>query len=111
MQVKYAVLVNKVPECLQYPLSDINKHLYDTASLYHFLVHSRLLWKVWMVDEYGKVWIAINRMEEDGVQYHTLALDEGTYERIDTEEAYEIVFEEPLPINKMESEQAPLSDH
>ena len=106
MQISYEVLVNKVPECLQYPLADNNKHMYDTAALYHFLVQCRLLWKVWMIDEYGKIWIAIRRMEEAGIVYHTLALDEGTYEEIDTDEPYNIILEDPLPKNEAESEQA-----
>jgi hypothetical protein len=106
MQISYEVLVNKVPECLQYPLADNNKHMYVTASLYHFLVQCRLLWKVWMIDEYGKIWIAINRMEEDGVHYHTLALDEGTYEKFDSDVPYDIIFEAPLPMHEAESEQA-----
>lgn len=94
-QIRFEVLINTVPECLRYPLPADKKYLSDTACLYHLCVNSRLLWKVCLIDEYGKLWIAIHRMEESGVHFHTLAIDEGTYEKIETDEPYDVLVEAP----------------
>jgi hypothetical protein len=84
-QINYKVTVTAVPDDLIPPLSKENSHLEETSELYHFCVASRLIWPVWQIDEYDKIWIAIDRMEHDGEHYHSLSLDEGTYLKIDSE--------------------------
>ena len=94
-EISFEVFVHSVPKDLQFPLDNESRHLTDTAELYQFCVSSRLIWRVWQIDRYNKLWIAINRMGNEGAEYHTLALDEGTYEKVESD-PYRTLFEEPF---------------
>ena len=84
-RIDYKVTVTSVPDALIPPLDRECSHLAVTSDLYHFCVSSRLIWPVRMIDESDRVWIEIERMDSDGAQFHSLALDEGTYQKIDSD--------------------------
>ncbi|WP_257452797.1 hypothetical protein [Archangium lipolyticum] len=97
----YLIRVHTLPEDLKLPKElrppvdpDLADHE-DTSELYQRVIDSRLLWKVWMIDMFGKIWIEVafeNSRGED--EFHTLAIDEGTYRKVEYE-PYEAIIEEP----------------
>lgn len=83
----YLVNVHTLPEDLGIAIKDKKHHLYETALIYQKLIDSHLLWKIWQIDEYGKFWVAINFMNDDQkAEFHTIAIDKGTFDKIDFEE-------------------------
>lgn len=60
--------------------------LYRTYEISPYVIDSTLLWRVWQIDEYGKLWLDVNRMNSVGEpEFHPIALDEGTYQQIEFE--------------------------
>jgi len=58
-------------------LPNKSHHLQETAQIYQKLVTSDLLWKIWWIDEYGKLWVKINFLSDNQQpQFHTIAIDE-----------------------------------
>jgi hypothetical protein len=67
----------------------------DTSELYQRVIDSRLLWKVWLLDKFGHLWIEVNFENSRGEdEFHTLAIDEGTYRKVECD-PYEALFEDP----------------
>ena len=88
--IDYLLLVKTLPEDLARVLHDSEHYLFETAKLYQKLIDTKFLWKIRAIDGYGKIWIDINLIAENGhPEFHELAIDEGTFERIEWRE-YEI---------------------
>ena len=89
MQTKtcnYLIEVFKLPADLAIAIQKDTHHLYETAIIYQRLIDSKLLWKIWQIDEYGKLWIEVNLIGKNGkAAFHTIAVDEGTFNKIDFE--------------------------
>ncbi|MFA0570550.1 hypothetical protein ACFFUS_00005 [Vibrio gallaecicus] len=93
IEIDYLVQVVKIPDDLIEVSRDANAILYRTYKVYEILVQSNLLWRVWHVDEYGKVWLEVNLVNDTGEpEFHTIALDEGTYLKVSAE-SYEALDE------------------
>ncbi|MEM1119455.1 MAG: hypothetical protein AAGJ18_03355 [Bacteroidota bacterium] len=83
----YLLNIHTLPQELAEPLNDPKHHLHETAQLYQRLVNSDLLWRVWQIDEYQSIWIEVNLINVDGKPvFHTLVIDEGTFDKVDFEE-------------------------
>ena len=88
--VNFCAWVHSVPDDLKKPLPPESLYLEETSDLYQFVIDSRLLWKIWMIDEYQQYWIEIQRMGPTGKpEFHTLRIDKFTFNRIDCD-PYEI---------------------
>ncbi len=93
--VAYKLRVHTIPEELRLPLTGERQHLADASNVYRLAVESRLLWDVWLIDQYGELWIAVSFESETGeAEFHTLKVDPGTYRKIDCE-PYEALAEPP----------------
>jgi hypothetical protein len=89
----FLLRVHTLPRDLQRPLADAR--FQATSELYQRVIDSRLLWKVWMIDMFGKVWIEVDFENDQGEdEFHTLAIDEGTYRKVECD-PYEALFEDP----------------
>jgi hypothetical protein len=94
-KVEYKVRVHTLPEDLRPPLSAKWAHLSDTSAVYQRAIDSNLLWCVWMIDEFGSVWIAVEFVNEgEEPEFHTLRLDPGTYREVLCD-PYETIVEQP----------------
>lgn len=83
----FLINIHQLPADLVSALEDKTNHLYETALLYQKLVNLDLLWKVWWIDEYGKYWLEINFIRDNHTpEFHTIAIDEGTFTKISFEE-------------------------
>lgn len=80
--IDYLVHVFKIPDDLIQISENKDSHLYETYEIYKFVKNSNLLWKVWMIDEYGDIWIEVNLKNKNEEEFHTLKLDLNTYEKI-----------------------------
>jgi hypothetical protein len=88
--IEFLVWVHTLPKDLCEPLPPERAYLRETSELYQFVVNSRLLWRVWMIDEWARFWICVDRMSADErPEFHTMVIDEGTFDRIECD-AYEI---------------------
>ncbi|MFA0709065.1 hypothetical protein AB4653_25500, partial [Vibrio sp. 10N.222.48.A3] len=86
IEVNYLVQVVSIPDDLIEASQKAGSDLYMTYKFYQLLVQSNLLWRVWYIDEFGKVWLEVNLVNDVGdPEFHTIALDQGTYLKIDTE--------------------------
>lgn len=83
--IDYLVYVFKIPDDLIQTSENKDSHLYETYEIYKFVKNSNLLWKVWMIDEYGDIWIEVNLKNKNEEEFHTLKLDSNTYEKIEFE--------------------------
>ena len=84
MTINFLAWVHTLPADLKKPLPPERAYQEETSDIYQFVINTRLLWKIWMIDEYGHHWIEVNRMGPTGKpEYHTLVIDEGTFDRID----------------------------
>ncbi|EDP60427.1 hypothetical protein [Vibrio sp. AND4] len=93
MEIDYLVHVVNIPADLMEASKNTNSDLYRTYEIYQLLVKSRLLWKVWYIDEYARVWLEVNLVNEQGEsEFHTIALDEGTYLKV-RDEPYKVLNE------------------
>ncbi|NOH97746.1 hypothetical protein [Vibrio sp. 99-70-13A1] len=93
IKIDYLVQVVSVPHDLIKASRNAKSDLYVTHKLYQFLVQSNLLWRVWYIDEFGKVWLEVNLINDMGEpEFHTVALDTGTYLTINTD-SYEVLNE------------------
>ncbi|MEZ8067511.1 hypothetical protein [Vibrio sp. FF145] len=93
IEVNYLVQVASIPDDLIEASQKAGSDLYMTYKLYQLLVQSNLLWRVWYIDEFGKIWLEVNLVNDAGdPEFHTIALDQGTYLKIDTE-CYEVLDE------------------
>ena len=93
MEIDYLVHVVNIPADLMEASKTTNSDLYRTYEIYQLLVESSLLWKVWYIDEYARVWLEINLVNDLGEpEFHTIALDEGTYFKV-SDEPYEVLDE------------------
>lgn len=87
--------VHTLPSDLRKPLPPERAHLDHTSDLYQFVIDSRLLWKLWQIDEYGHYWIEVRRMGITGEpEFHTLVIDERTFDRIECD-PYQVEDERP----------------
>ena len=94
--VKFLAWVHSLPADLRKPLAPDRHYLKETSELYQFVIDSRLLWRVWMIDEWGRFWISVERMgPAQKPEFHTLIIDEGTFDKIECE-AYEVEVESGL---------------
>ncbi len=88
--IGFLAWMHTLPSDLREPLPAERSYLQETSELYQFVINSRLLWRIWMVDEWGRFWICVERMSADKKpEFHTLIIDEGTYDKIE-DEPYEI---------------------
>ena len=79
------------------PLAPTRAHLADASTAYRLAVESRLLWDVWMVDQFGALWIAVSfENDRDEAELHTLRLDPGTYRKVPCD-PYETFVEREVP--------------
>lgn len=84
LTVDYLISVTELPSDLAKALEDATHPLYDTAQIYQKLATTELLWRVWAMDEEKQIWVEVNFINEQGdEEFHTLKLDEGTYQKID----------------------------
>jgi hypothetical protein len=88
--IDFLAWVHSLPEDLRKPLAPDRANLEETSDVYQFVIDSRLLWRIWMNDEWGRFWITVDRMGPDRKpQFHTLMIDDGTFDRIDCD-PYEV---------------------
>ena len=82
-RINFKLRVHSVPQDLQLPLPSDYAHLADAAAAYRIAVESRLLWDVWMIDQYEALWISISFENELGKpEFHTLRIDPDTCRRV-----------------------------
>jgi hypothetical protein len=82
--ISFLAWVHSLPEDLRKPLAPDPGYLDETSELYQFVIDSRLLWRVWMIDEWGRFWICVDRMSLKGKpEFHTLLIDEGGFDKIE----------------------------
>ncbi|MFC0119859.1 hypothetical protein [Pseudoalteromonas xiamenensis] len=87
LQIGYLLHVICMPKDLQAALQDTASPLFMTAQVYQMLVDSRLLWKVWYIDEHDNIWVEVQFMNDDGEpEFHTIVVDEGTFEKIECDD-------------------------
>lgn len=97
--IGFLLAVHTLPPDLQEPLTEAQSYLHETSALYRFVLESRLLWRVWQVDVFGRFWIEVNRLgPRNHPEFHTLCLDEGTFDRIECD-PYEVEVEAVPPID------------
>jgi len=93
--ISFLVWVHVLPCDLQRPLPPERAYLDNTSELYQFVIDTRLLWKVWQIDEYGRYWIEVSRMGITGEpEFHTLVIDEGTFDLVECD-PYQVEDERP----------------
>ncbi|PSW16193.1 hypothetical protein C9J01_04105 [Photobacterium rosenbergii] len=86
IEIDYLVNVVTIPADLIEAANNKNSDLYEAYKIYQILVESSLLWRVWYIDEYGKIWLDVNLVNKAGEhEFHTIALDEGTYVKVNAE--------------------------
>src|SRR6266478_368900 len=84
--INFLAWVHTLPADLRKPLAANRAYLAETSELYQFVIDSRLLWRVWMVDEWSRLWISVERMgPAQKPEFHTLIIDEGTFDKIECE--------------------------
>jgi hypothetical protein len=94
-RIDYKLRVHTVPEDLRPPLVGDRAHLEAASVAYHLAVESRLLWDVWMIDQFGSMWIAVSFENDRGApEFHTLRVDPGTCRKVACE-SYDTVVERP----------------
>ena len=82
--ISFRSWVHTLPSDLRKPLPAERACLANTSDLYQFVIESRLLWKLWQIDEYGNYWIEVSRMGITGEpEFHILVIDEGTFDRVE----------------------------
>lgn len=95
--IGFLLAVHTLPPDLQEPLTEAHSYLRETSALYRFVIKSRLLWRVWQVDEFGRFWIEVNRLGPgNSAEFHTLCPEEGTFDRIECD-PYEVEVEAASP--------------
>ncbi|MDA0118193.1 MULTISPECIES: hypothetical protein [Vibrio] len=83
IELDYLVHVTQLPSDLESASRDVNHRLYETYKIYQGVIDSNLLWRVWLIDEYGHVWLEVNFINTQGeAEFHTIQIDEGTYEKV-----------------------------
>jgi len=88
--IDFLAWVHSLPDSLRKPLAPDQAYLEETSDLYQFVIDSRLLWRVWMIDEWGRFWIAVNRMSADRKpEFHPMVIDDDTFVKIECD-TYEI---------------------
>ena len=93
IEIDYLVQVVSVPADLIEASKNASSDLYDTYKVYEVLVQSNLLWRVWYIDDYDKIWLEVNLVNSAGeAEFHTIALDEDTYLKVSVE-PYEVLEE------------------
>jgi len=91
--IDFVVRVHTLPFDLRPPLRAEFKYLEETGALYRRVIDSRLLWKVWMIDEFGQLWLEVNfENDREEPEFHTLRIDEGTFKKIECD-PYEVLDE------------------
>jgi hypothetical protein len=97
-RLDYKLRVHTVPEDMRLPLAPDRAHLANASAAYHVAVESRLLWDVWMIDQYGALWIAIAFENQRGEpEFHTMRIDPGTYRKVRCD-PHEAAVEIAMPI-------------
>jgi hypothetical protein len=95
--INYEIWVHSIPDDVRKPLPPEGEYLREMSDLYEFLVASRLIWKVWMIDEFGLPWIRVHRMGPDQKpREETLRPNDGTFEKIEVN-PYEVEAEQSVP--------------
>jgi hypothetical protein len=82
-RINYLLQVTDLPADLQEASKDVNSDLYNTYEVYQMLVKSSLLWQVWYIDQYGKHWVCVNFIKNGEPEFHTIAVDEGSYTKVE----------------------------
>lgn len=91
--ISYKLWIHTLPEDLQEPLGPEYEYLRPTAKLYKELVDSSCVFPVWMIDEFGHHWISLDVFNGNSIEEHTLKIDDGTFDKVFCEEAYQIEIE------------------
>ncbi|REL26488.1 hypothetical protein DXX93_07760 [Thalassotalea euphylliae] len=92
-RLDFLLNVTQVPADLLAVCHQPKADLYGTYQLYQFLVDSPLLYKVWMVDEYGDYWLEVNLIDDSGEPaFHTIKIDQDSYEQVEFE-PYQVLTE------------------
>ena len=91
--IEHKIRVHTIPQDLHQPLPDDREYLQETSDVYRMVVDSNLLWRIWMIDEFGQLWIEVDFENKKGeAEFHTLVIDEGTYKKYDCD-PYEVEYE------------------
>lgn len=93
LKISYKLWIHTLPKDLKEPLDPQYEYLLPTAKLYSELVNSSCVYSVWMIDEFGQHWIELDIHVLGRIETHTLKIDEGTFDKIECEESYEIEVE------------------
>src|SRR3954454_18912513 len=59
MTISFRAWVHTLAAELKTPLPKDREHLEEASEVYQFVIASRLLWRVWMLDEYEHYWIEV----------------------------------------------------
>lgn len=80
MEIDYLIELQAIPKDLLAVQNQPENALYEVLTIYRKVLESKLLWKVWQIDNEGAHWLEVNLINELGeAEFHTLKLDEGTY--------------------------------
>jgi hypothetical protein len=88
--LNFGVWVHTLPDDLKNAPPPTDEDDLDTAEVYSFLISSRLIWQIYLIDEWGGYWIGFRRMENGNVSSHGIRIDPGTYEEFEIE-SYEVI--------------------
>jgi len=92
-KIDYKIRVYTLPDDLKISLKENQEHLETIKRIYQLAIDLKIIWPIWMIDEYDKKWIEIEFENEKGKdEWHSLAIDEGTYRKIASDE-YEVIME------------------
>jgi len=85
IEINYLLHIHTLPYDLEIALEEKNTYQLSTAKLYLRVINTELLWRVWLVDEFGELWIEVNSMSNSQPIFETLRIDAGTYAKINTD--------------------------
>jgi hypothetical protein len=88
--LNFGVWVHTLPDDLKNAPPPTDENDLDTAEVYSFLISTRLIWKIYLIDEWGGYWIAFQRVEKDDVSSDCIRIDPGTYKEFEVE-PYEVI--------------------
>jgi len=85
IEINYLLDIHRLPQDLAIALEDQNSNLLSAAMLYSKVIETKLLWRVWQIDEFGELWIEVNSISDGQPVFETLKIDSGTYRKINTD--------------------------
>lgn len=90
-RINYKIRIHSLPESLKNLPKE--SYLQETHRIYQLAIDLKIIWRIWMIDEFGKKWIEIEFENDEGQdEWRSLAIDEGTYRKVSSDE-YEIIIE------------------